>query len=320
MLRLGLLSTARINAEILAGAAGSSRVEVIAVGSRDLLRAEAYAREHGLARAHGSYEALLEDDEVDAIYIPLPNGMHHEWTLRSLGAGKHVLCEKPYSRSPAEVEAAFDAADRAGLLLMEAFMYRHHPQTRVVADLVAGGAVGRLRTIRVSSGFVLRAGDVRFDAALDGGALMDVGCYCVSGSRLLAGEPERVYGEQVVGETGVDVAFHGTLRFPGDVVAQFDCSFVQHRAQRLAVVGEEGRLIVETPFRPDAGDGVFLVRDETTRVEIPEGRMFALELENFAAAVAGDAPQLLGRADALGQARAIDALYRSAAEGRPVTL
>jgi D-xylose 1-dehydrogenase (NADP+, D-xylono-1,5-lactone-forming) len=321
VLRLGLLSTARINGEILAGAARSGRVEVVAVASRDLPRAEAYAREQGLTRAHGSYEALLADDEVDAIYIPLPNGLHHEWTLRSLEAGKHVLCEKPYSRRPAEVEEAFDAADRAGLVLMEAFMYRHHPQTRVVADLVAGGAVGRLRTIRASSGFVLPAGDVRFDAELDGGALMDVGCYCVSGSRLLAGEPERAYGEQVVGETGVDLAFHGTLRFPGEVVAQFDCSFVQARGQRLAAVGDEGKLVVESPFRPDWGGEVSLVRgDETTRVDVPEGRMFALELENFAGAIAGDAPQLLGRADALGQARAIDALYRSAADARPVPL
>ncbi len=174
-------------------------------------------------------------------------------------------------------------------------MYRHHPQTRVVADLVAGGAVGRLRTIRASSGFTLPAGDVRLDAELDGGALMDVGCYCVSGSRLLAGEPEHVYGEQVVGETGVDLAFHGTLRFPDDVVAQFDCSFVQPRGQGLEAVGEEGTLVVETPFRPDWGGDVLLVRDdETTRFEVPEARMFALELENFAAAIAGDAPPLLG--------------------------
>jgi xylose dehydrogenase (NAD/NADP) len=318
-LRLGFLSTARINLEILEDL--PERVEAVAVASRDAARADAYAREHGLARAHGAYEALLADPEVDAIYIPLPNGLHHEWTMRSLRAGKHVLAEKPYSRRPAEVEEAFDLADESGLVLMEAFMYRHHPQTRVAADLVAGGAVGTLRTIRSSSGFLLRAGDVRLDPELDGGALMDVGCYCVSASRLLAGEPEHVYGEQVVGETGVDLAFHGTLRFPGDVVAQFDCSFVQARGQRLTAVGDEGELVVETPFRPDWGGDVLLLRDdETTRVDVPDARMFELELENFAAAIAGEAPPRLGRADALGQARAIEALYRSAAEGRAVTL
>jgi xylose dehydrogenase (NAD/NADP) len=320
MLKLGLLSTARINLEILA--AVPARVEVVAVASRDLARAEAFAREHGLARAHASYEALLADRDVDAVYIPLPNGLHHQWTMRSLRAGKHVLCEKPYSRRPPEVEEAFDLAESAGLVLMEAFMYRHHPQTRAVEDLVAGGAVGRPRTIRSSFGFALdRPGDVRLSGELDGGALMDVGCYCVSGSRLLAGEPERVFGEQVVGETGVDVAFHGTLRFPDDIVAQFDCSFVQMRGQRLAVVGEEGELVVETPFRPDWGGDVYLVRgDETTRVDVPQARMFQLQLENFAAAAAGEAPPLLGRADALGQARAIEALYRSAADRRAMSL
>ena len=318
-LRLGFLSTARINLEILEDL--PARVEAFAVASRDASRAEAYAREHQIPRAHGSYEALLDDPDVDAIYIPLPNGLHHEWTIRSLRADKHVLAEKPYSRHPAEVEEAFSLAEASGLVLMEAFMYRHHPQTRIAADLVAGGAVGRLRTIRSSFGFTLPAGDVRLDPELDGGALMDIGCYCVSGSRLLAGEPEHVYGEQVVGETEVDLAFHGTLRFPGDVVAQFDCSFVQVRGQRLAAVGDEGKLVVETPFRPDWGGDVFLVRhDATTRVDVPDARMFELELENFAAAIAGDAPPLLGREDALGQARAIDALYRSGESGQVVSL
>jgi xylose dehydrogenase (NAD/NADP) len=320
--RLGLLSTAKITDEILSGASFLDTVEVVAVASRDGARADAYARERGIARAHGSYEALLGDAGVNAVYVPLPNSLHHEWTLKALHAGKHVLAEKPYSRRPAEVEEAFDLAERTGLVLMEAFMYRHHPQTALVADLVAQGRVGRLRTIRASSGFVLdRTGDVRLGADLDGGALMDVGCYCINGSRLLAGEPERVYGEQVIGETGVDVAFHGTLRFPGDVVAQFDCSFVQARGQRLAAVGDEGKLVVEWPFRPDLAGDVLLTRGEqTARVDVPKARMFELELRNFAAAIAGTEPPLLGRADALGQARTIDALYRSAASGAPVGL
>ena len=155
---------------------------------------------------------------------------------------------------------------------------------------------------------------------LAGGSLMDVGCYCVSGSRLLAGEPVRVQGEQVVGETGVDLAFHGTLRFEDDVVAQFDSSFTLPRFQRLEALGDDGSLLVEAPWRPDWGGDVLLRRGaETTRVEVPGADMFRLELENLAAAIAGEAPPLLGRADALGQARAVDALYRSAAEGRAVT-
>jgi predicted dehydrogenase len=322
VLRLGLLSTARINDSILAAAAASDRVEVVAVASRDADRSQAYARARGLARAHGSYEALLEDADVDAIYVPLPNGLHHEWTLRALRAGKHVLCEKPYTRRPAEVEEAFGLAERSGLVLMEAFMYRHHPQTAIVAELVGGGVIGRLRSIRATFTFRLeREDDARLEPELDGGSLMDVGCYCVSGSRLLAGEPVRALGEQVTGETGVDLAFHGTLVFDDEVVAQIDSSFALPRFQRLEAFGEDGSLHVDAPWRPDWGGAVLRRRgEEVVRVEIPSADMFRLEIENLADAVAGDAPPHLGRADALGQARALEALTRSAAEGRAVDL
>jgi predicted dehydrogenase len=322
VLRLGLLSTANNNDAILAGAAGSDRVEVVAVGSRDLARAEAYAAEHGLARAHGSYDALLADDAVDAVYVSLPNGMHHEWTMRTLAAGKHVLCEKPYSRRPADVTEAFDAAEAAGLVLMEAFMYRHHPQTRLVAELVHGGSLGRL--VSVLSTFTFALDDltnVRAIPELDGGALMDTGCYCVSGSRLLAGEPVSVHAEQVVGPTGVDMATYATLRFAEDVVAQFDTSFVAPRRQFLEVVGSEAVLRAHAPWRIDWPGELHLDRDGQVEViDVPEADSYRLELENLAAAVAGEEPALLGRDDALGQATVIDALYRSAAAGAPVLL
>jgi predicted dehydrogenase len=315
--RLGLLSTAHINDEILAGAAETAKVEIAAVGSRELSRAEAYAREKGIPRAHGSYEALLEDPDVDAVYVSLPNSLHHEWTLHALGAGKHVLCEKPYTRRAHEVEEAWDAADAAGLVLMEAFMYRHHSQTRRVEELVQGGAVGRVRAVKATFTFPLDdLGNVRALPALDGGALMDVGCYCVSGARLIAGEPLHVRGEQVVGTTGVDMAFHGTMRHDGDVVSQFEASFVAPERQRLEVVGEEAVLVVESPFRVDWPGDVQIVRDGDVEVlGMPRGNSYTLELENMADAVAGDAPPLLGRQDAAGQARAIEALYRSAADG-----
>jgi predicted dehydrogenase len=319
-MRLGLLSTARINDAILGGQTGTDRVEVVAVGSRDAERADAYAREHGLARSHGSYEALLADDEVDGVYISLPNRLHHEWTLAALDAGKHVLCEKPYSRRPAEVEEAYDRAESAGLVLMEAFMYRHHPQSAAVKALVEEGAVGRVRLVKAAFRFVLPTlDDIRASTELDGGSLMDVGCYCVSGSRLLAGEPEHVRGEQVLGPTGIDMSFHGTMRFPGDVVAQFDCSFALPQYQRLEVEGEEGGLVVESPWRTDWPGDVLLRRGvDVERVEMPGGNAYTFELENFADAAEGKAPQLLGREDALGQARTIDALYRSAEERRVI--
>ena len=321
-MRLGLLSTANINQQILAGARASDRVEVAAVASRDEMRAQAYALEHAIPRPHGSYEELLADGGVDAVYISLPNGLHHEWTMRALEAGKHVLCEKPYSRRAAEVEEAFDAADRAGLVLMEAFMYRHHPQTRRVAELVAEGAIGRLRFIRTAFSFALTDDtNVRALPELDGGALMDVGCYCVSGARLLAGEPSAIFGVQVLGPTGVDVAFNGTFEHADDVIAQFDCSFRLPQRQRLEAYGEEGTLVVEAPWRVDWGGDVVLLRgDAPEKVEVEEANSYQLELENLADAIAGNADPLLGREDALGQARAIESLYDSAAERHTVSL
>jgi D-xylose 1-dehydrogenase (NADP+, D-xylono-1,5-lactone-forming) len=319
--RLGLLSTARINNAILTGAQGTDRVDVVAVGSRDGAKAQAYAAEHRLERSHGTYEALLEDPEVDGVYISLPNSLHHAWTMHALAAGKHVLCEKPYSRSPAEVEEAFDAADAAGLVLTEAFMYRHNPQTTLARELVESGRIGRLRAVNATFSFPLvDQTNVRMIADLDGGALMDVGCYCISGSRLLAGEPERVFGEQMVSESGVDVAFHGTLRFPNDVVAQIDASFVAQNRQRLEVVGAEGTLVLATPWRVDDPGIVVRRSDGDVLMDVPLVDSYTLELEDFATAAAGERKSLLGRADALAQARTIDALYRSAEAGEPVTL
>ena len=321
-MRLGLLSTANINRAILAGAAKTGRVDVVAVASRDAGRADAYAAEHGIATAHGSYEALLADPDVDAVYISLPNGMHHEWTMHALAAGKHVLCEKPYTRHPHEAEEAFDAADAAGLVLAEAFMYRHHPQTATVARLVADGAIGRLCAVKATFTFPLRdLSDVRALPELDGGALMDVGCYCVSGIRLLAGEPEHVRGEQVTGTTGIDMAFHGTLRCAEDVVGQFEATFRSPQRQSLEAVGEDGVLVVEAPWRVDWGGSVTLRRDGATElVEVEEADAYTLELENLADAIEGRAPALLGRADAVGQARTIDALYRSAESGTRIAV
>jgi D-xylose 1-dehydrogenase (NADP+, D-xylono-1,5-lactone-forming) len=317
----GVISTAHINRLVLAGARESDRVDVVAVASRDRTRAEAYAREQGIERAYGSYEALLEDSEIEAVYISLPNSLHVEWSIRSLEAGKHVLCEKPLDRRPEAVERAFDAADRADRILMEAFMYRHNPQTAKVVELVSAGAVGVLRLVRSSFSFSLAdTENVRLAAALDGGALMDVGCYCVSGSRLLAGEPTEVFGRQVLGASGVDVLFAATMRFPGEVVGQFDCGFVLPVRDELEVVGEEGSLFLDDPWH--ARSPVIELRREggTERIALDPVDSYRLELENLGDAIAGRASPLLGREDALGQARTIAALYRSADTGAPVAL
>ena len=230
----GIVSTARHQpARDPAARRRRTTCDLIAVASRDQARAEEYAREWGIERAYGSYEALLDDPDVEAVYISLPNTLHCEWSIRALEAGKHVLCEKPMSRRAAEVEEAFDAADRTGRLLMEAFMWRHHPQTRKLAELVEGGAIGRPRVIRSSFSFSLS--DPTNMRLLHRGrrrGLMDVGCYCVSGSRLLGGEPRHVAGAQVVGPTGVDSSSPARCCFADDVTAHFDCGFVAARARR----------------------------------------------------------------------------------------
>ena len=318
-LRLGLLSTANINEKLLGGARAAEGVEVVAVGSRDGARAEAFAAEHGLARAHGSYEALLADPDVDAVYIPLPNALHVPWSIKALGAGKHVLCEKPMTRRPEDAQAAFDAAEHAGRVLAEAFMWRHHPQARRLLDVVRDRVIGPVRLIRASFSFDIfgmdRPDDVRLQAALDGGGLMDVGCYCVSGMRLLAGEPERVSGRQIR-RNGVDVRFTGTLAFAGGVLGVFDCGLDMTAQSSLEVVGEAGTLVLADPWHARA-PGIELRRPDGSveRFEVDARDPYACELEDFAAAVRGERPHPFGREDAVGQARTIEALYRSAEFG-----
>ena len=315
--RLGVISTARINEAILEGARASDRVDVVAVASRELTRATRYAVEHGIDRPYGSYEALLADPDVEAVYISLPNSLHVEWSIRALEAGKHVLCEKPLGRRPAEVERAFDVAEHAGRLLMEAFMYRHHLQTHALLELVASGRIGALRQIRSVFSFRLdNPGDVRLRPELDGGALMDLGCYCISGARLLAGEPLLVFGRQVIGETGVDVRFTALMEFPGRVIAEFDCGFDMPYRSGLEAVGAEASVYVPSPVT--CRDPHLEVDGE--RIDVPDADRYQLQLENFAAAARGETEPLLGRADAVAQARVIDALYRSSETGNAVAL
>ena len=313
--RWGLLGTGKITRKLLTGAGGTSTAEVVAVGSRDGDRATAFADANGIARAHGSYEALLADPEVDAVYISLPNGLHHGWTMHALAAGKHVLCEKPYTRHPEEVDEAFDAAEAAGLVLSEAFMWRHHPQVGLLRSMVA--EIGPLQLIRATFSFVLEnEANVRVQADLEGGSLMDVGCYCVSGARLLAGEePNEVIGVAALDQNGVDRRFTGILRFPSGPIAEFSSGFTSnHRG--LEAIGRSGSVRATDPWNSSPAT---IVRDGVETIVEPADP-YTLELEDMAAAIRGERPALLGRADALGQARTIEALYRSAKTGAVVRL
>ena len=320
--RWGLLSTAHINRRILRASRDSALAPVVAVASRTDARAVAYAREHGIDRAHGSYEGLLADPDVDAVYVSLPNHLHHEWSMRALVSGKHVLCEKPYSMDPADVEEGFDLADSAGLVLSEAFMYRYNPQIIRATDLVVAGQIGELRLIRLAFSWKCDdPTDIRLEPTLDGGALADVGCYCVSAARLFAGEPTTVVAGQDVGPTGVDVLMAGVLRFDRGVIAHFDCGLhLPYRAQ-IELVGTDGSVGIRDPWVCRAPGLEVQDRAGATRIiQVPVADSYRLELEAFAHAVAGVPSTILGRADALGQARTVAALRRAADTGAPVAL
>lgn len=317
----GIISTARINRKFLAGAREAAAVSVLAVGSRSAHAADRYAHEQAIPRAYGSYDALLADRDVEAVYISLPNSLHVEWAIRALRAGKHVLCEKPLSRYPGEVERAYDVAEREGRFLMEAFMFRHNPQTVKLVELVREGAIGTVRIIRGAFSFsIADPQNVRLSAGLGGGALMDVGCYCVSAARLLAGEPISVSGQQVLGGDGVDVAFVGTMAFAEGALAHFDAGLQMTGRHELEVVGDAGALYLDDPWhcvRP----GITLRGDGgVQRIDIEPINSYRLEAENLSHAIRGDGAPLLGGQDALGQARAIEALYDAAAGSRVVTL
>jgi xylose dehydrogenase (NAD/NADP) len=317
----GILSTANINRKVIPGAHASPKVELVAVASRDQARADDYAKTWKIPRAYGSYEALLADPEVEAVYVSLPNSMHCEWSVKALEAGKHVLSEKPLSRHPRQVEAAFDVAERTGRLLSEGFMYRHNPQTKRAKQLVDEGAIGELRLIRSAFSFSLYDDDnIRLRTEVEGGALMDVGCYSVSASRLFGGEPEKVYGEAWFGPSGTDWVFGGVLRFPGNAVAMFDCGTAMPDRDELEVVGSEGSLFVEDPWHCLVPGIELRRRGKVERVKVDRIDSYRLELENLSDAIRGDGAPLLGRDDALGQARVLEALHESATSGAPVSL
>lgn len=324
--RWGILSTANIGRGAVIPAIHASRNgRVWAVASRDGARAEAFAQANGIARAHESYEALLRDGDIDAVYIPLPNSMHREWTVRAAEAGKHVLCEKPLALTGNECREMVDAADGAGVTLMEAFMYRFHPRTERVVELVRAGTIGALHAIQASFSFQLRTRDnIRLQAALGGGALMDVGCYCVNVSRTLAGrEPTRVFARATIGQTGVDEQLWGMLEFEGELVAQFDCALTMERRETYRAAGTDGYLDVERAFLPGQDAVAFEERkgrEEPVVHRVDGADEYQLMVEHFADCVLDGTPPRYSAHEAAANMRVIEALYRSAREGEPVPL
>ncbi len=334
-LRFGIMSTGNIAQQFAQGLATADRSVAAAVGSRNEQHAKDFAQRFNIARAHGSYEALLADDDIDAVYLALPNSMHHEWTLKALEAGKHVLCEKPLASNLAQARAMFDAARQHNRLLVEAFMYRVHPLTHAWQAAVLRGDIGKVRDIRTSFCYFSAKpqGNIRFDASLHGGALMDVGCYCINFARFVAGaEPLAVHAVGKLHDSGVDELTSATMLFPGGVTASFTCGMRLHADNTAMICGDEGYLRIPIPWKPPTKGAEFTVKQSTPprmdqlaaaksgsagdkpsdspqRVDSP-GSLYGMEADAFAAAALDGVPPAITAADTLGNMAVLDEVRR----------
>ncbi len=323
ILNWGLLSTANINRSLITPLNASKRNRLLAVASRSQATADEYAREWKIPRAFGSYEAMLNDPEIDVIYNSLPNHLHAEWTIRAMRAGKHVLCEKPFALTLAEADAMISAAKETGKVLAEAFMYRHHPQTLKVKEMVESGMLGELQSFKGAFTFTLkRKNDIRSKKETGGGSIWDVGCYPISYARtIMSTEPIEVFGRQVLGASGTDDSFFGQMRFPNERYAQFDCGFKSPSRAQVEIVGAEGTLNIPDPFKPGLNEKVFLTRaDQTETIKIKGQELYIGEVEDMADAILLGKPPRISLADSRSNTAVILALIESAQTGRPVHL
>jgi len=321
----GILGTASIARRRFVPAMGlAKKASLVAIASREEEKARAFARDFGIPRAYGGYEALLADPDIQVVYIPLPNHLHREWTIRAARAGKHVLCEKPIAVTAGEAREMVDACRAAGVLLMEGFMYRFHPRTRKIKELICGGALGEPIVIHLSQGFRVKSEeDIRIRSGRAGGALLDVGCYCVNMSRYLYGaEPRAVFASaRMIG--GCDSSFFGFLEFPEGRVSLFDASLEASYKQRLQVSGSDGTLLAEKPFVPGrVGMGITILRQETgpEHFRVRGVEQFALEIDHFSSCVLSGREPYLDPEDSIANMRVIDALRESSLTGRRIEI
>jgi predicted dehydrogenase len=322
-LRIGILGAARIAPmALIRPARRTGGVQVMAVAARDPARATAFASRHGIPRVHASYEALLADTEIEAVYNPLPNSLHAPWTIRALDAGKHVLCEKPFAANAAEAEAMAAAAARTGLVLMEAFHFRYHALFARMRGILEAGELGAVRHLEAAFCVpILRRDDIRWRADLAGGALMDTGCYAMHLLRHLAGaEPEVASARAIWTKGGVDRWLEARLRFPGDRTARLTCALLSAALVRISarVVGDAGTLAVLNPIAPQFFHRLRVVSPAGRRVERVTGApTYDEQLRAFVAAVRHGTPFPTDPADAVANMRAIDAVYVAAGRSRP---
>lgn len=322
--RWGLLSTANINRRVIPAIRQSARGELTAVASRSQESADSYAQHWDIPHTFASYEAMLASDVVDAVYISLPNLLHADWTIRALQAGKHVLCEKPFALTLADVDRMIAAAHDTGLVLAEAFMYRHHPQMKLVEAFVRDGRLGDISLIQSVFNFQMKSRDnIRLAPELGGGSLWDVGIYPVSFAQcVMGGPPDWVFGFQEVGDTGVDEFFAGQLHYSHGRVAQISSSFRTPFHTRSVVVGTKGRLRMSRPFtNVEESEMVFFPESgEPEYIDIPEEPLYLGEIEDMHAAILDGKPNYLTLAETRNHVRTVLALYESAAAGKPIVL
>jgi len=322
-LNWGLLSTAKINRAVITPLRASARNRLSAVASRSEASAQAYANEWKIERSFGSYEAMLADADIDVIYNSLPNHLHAEWTIKAVEAGKHVLCEKPIGLTPAEVDAMANAAQKHGKVVAEAFMYRHHPQTLKVKELVENGSIGKLQALRGAFTFKMTTDvNIRLVPEWGGGSIWDVGCYPISYIRYIVGaEPLEVFGQQVTGSTGIDDSFFGQMKFPGEIYAQFDSGFRTPYRTHMEIIGSNGTITVPSPFKPGLDEKIVLSRDgKNESIEVARQELYAGEVEDMADCILSGKSARVPLSDSRANVASIVALLESAKTGLPVKL
>lgn len=325
-IRWGLLSTARINRRLIPAIRADQRGELVAVASRDEAHARAYAAEWDIPQAFGSYAAMLDSGEIDAAYIGLPNHLHAEWSIRALESGVNVLCEKPFAITLDEVDAMIATSRRTGKVLAEAFMYRHHPQTKILGEFLRSGKLGEILLVRSAFSFILdNPGDVRLKPEWGGGALWDIGVYPVSFAQfVMGGAPERASGAQASGPTGIDDSFSGSLVYPGDRLAEIACSFRSPWFNHAEVFGTQGRLVAERPFS-GMDDGkphlYFYGEDRKAQtIKVPREELYRGEVADMHAAILEGKPGYLSLEETRNHVRTVLALYESARTQHAVRL
>ena len=321
--RWGILGTADIADTFVRAVKNSRHSLVQAVAGRDIDRARKWAADRRLADAYGSYGDLIAAENIDGVYIPLPNSLHHEWTLAAIRAGKPVLCEKPLTTSAAQAREIRDAADKAGVLVAEGFMYRHHPIYEKVFELIRSGVIGKVGAIHAQFVFLLDdSGSISASAPLAGGALMDVGCYCVHLARWVAGcEPARVAAFEIRRE--VDETMVGLLAFPNDILAHFETGIAGAERHRAEIAGTTGSILLLSPWHPGEEKAELIIRrwgQPDEKIAVPGADPYQLQVEQFVEAATGGKPFAWSLDDAVNNMAVIEALFASASSGRAVTL